>query len=84
MLKGKWRKLKFLDVTNLDFLPATVVTACILHNLLLETEGEDEDYEPASDKSDEDEDEDEDFLDNDIEEEDNEGRIKRDRICASL
>lgn len=59
-------------------LSATVVTACILHVLVLETEGEDEDYEPSSDESDGVEDED--FWDNDIEEEDNEGRIIRDRI----
>ena len=38
LLKGKWRKLKYLDVTNLQFLPFIILSACVLHNYIIDTE----------------------------------------------
>jgi hypothetical protein len=53
-LKGKWRKLKFLDVTNLSLIPHILIAACVLHNYILNVEGdewnEDFDFDIEGDK----------------------------------
>ena len=80
LLKCKWRKLKYLDVTNLEFLTIIIVAACVLHNFIIEIEGEDEDFEISDDESD-----DEDEYDNENDDPpDNDAVEKRDRISASL
>ncbi len=48
--KGKWRKIRFLDVTNLKFLSEIITSSCILHNFVLEVDGSDsDDYTSSSD-----------------------------------
>ena len=39
VLKGKERKLHFLDVTNLKYIPSIIGAAVVLHNFILEVEG---------------------------------------------
>src|ERR1043165_8570489 len=34
-LKGKFRRLKYLDMSKLDFVSVVVVAACTLHNVIL-------------------------------------------------
>lgn len=46
LLKGKWRRLKYLDMSDLDLLNKVIGAACVLHNLILNLEGDqDEDVE---------------------------------------
>ncbi|XP_025267615.1 protein ALP1-like [Camponotus floridanus] len=47
LLKGKWRRLKFLDMSRIDLIPTVIVAACVLHNFIIKNEGLelDEDYE---------------------------------------
>lgn len=42
LLKGKFRKLKFLDMRNVEDIPSTIVTCCALHNFILMNESLDE------------------------------------------
>jgi hypothetical protein len=39
-LKGRWRKLKFLDIGNLDEINLYIIAAFKLHNFLLENDDE--------------------------------------------
>lgn len=43
LLKGKLRKLKFLDMRKVEAIPGVVVTCCVLHNFILMNESFDED-----------------------------------------
>lgn len=40
LLKGKCRKLHFLDVTNLKYIPNIIGTAIVLHNFIIDAEGD--------------------------------------------
>jgi len=40
LLKGKSRKLHFLDVTNLKYVPNIIATAIVLHNFIIDAEGD--------------------------------------------
>lgn len=42
LLKGKFRRLKALDMRSLDAIPVVIAAACVLHNLILTVEGIDE------------------------------------------
>jgi hypothetical protein len=42
LLKGKFRKLKFLDMRNVEDIPGTIITCCALHNFILSHESVDE------------------------------------------
>ena len=44
LLKGRWRRLKFIEMENIDESPAVVAAACVLHNfcLLIDEENIDE------------------------------------------
>ena len=58
-LKGKFRRLKNLDVTRTDLAPLVIEAACALHNLTLqenEQENEEDDVGRAADNPDESED----------------------------
>ncbi|XP_060564347.1 putative nuclease HARBI1 [Ruditapes philippinarum] len=35
LLKGKFRKLKFLDVTKVTMIPNIIISCCVLHNFIL-------------------------------------------------
>jgi len=39
ILKMKFQKLLFLDVTNLSFIPNIIAAACVLHNFIEDAEG---------------------------------------------
>lgn len=68
-----------MDVTNLNFLSTIVVSACILHNYVLQAEGlDDDDFSGSSDSSSEEEDDDDD------EHERADARQIRDNIAARL
>lgn len=49
LLKGKWRRLKFLDMARIDLIPTVIIAACVVHNFILKNqgleEGEEEDYD---------------------------------------
>lgn len=36
LLKGKWRRLRFLDNTKLEDIPTVITAACTLHNMCIE------------------------------------------------
>nr|CAI5828137.1 unnamed protein product [Callosobruchus analis] len=40
LLKGKWRRLKFLDMSDLELLNKVIVAGCVLHNLIINSEGD--------------------------------------------
>lgn len=35
-LKGKWRRLKYVDVTNLSYAPYIIIAACCFHNFTID------------------------------------------------
>lgn len=43
LLKGKFRRLKYLDINNIESVPDIIITACTLHNFILQHGGTDED-----------------------------------------
>ena len=78
LLEGQWRKLKYVDLTNLDVMPFIIVAACLLHNFILDVEGEEEfDYEEDSDDED-------DESGDEADEEDEDAVAKRNEICRIL
>jgi len=36
LLKGKWRRLKYLDMNRDDMIPFTIIACCVLHNIYLD------------------------------------------------
>jgi len=48
LLKGRFRRLKFLDMSRLDLIPYFIIAACVLHNICLE--GFDNDIEEFIEK----------------------------------
>lgn len=38
LLKGKWRRLKFLDMARIDLIPV-IIAACVLHNFIIKNQG---------------------------------------------
>ena len=51
LLKCKFRRLRYLDICNLDNAPVIIITSCTLHNYILqnETDVHDVDIEPDED-----------------------------------
>ncbi|KAJ8969890.1 hypothetical protein NQ314_001539, partial [Rhamnusium bicolor] len=45
LLFGRFRRLKYLDMTKTEFIPQTVQAACVLHNVCLMHQGNFEQYE---------------------------------------
>jgi hypothetical protein len=37
-LKGKFRRLKYLDMNDLDAVPQVIISACVLHNIILQSD----------------------------------------------
>ena len=60
LLKGRWRKLQFIDHLDIELLVLIIISACILHNFCLIHDDFDEGY-----FGDQDEDEDDDNGDDD-------------------
>jgi hypothetical protein len=80
-LKGKWSKLKYLNVTNLSLTPHILIAACLLHNYVLNVEGEElnEDFEYDEEDNNEEHDEFEEEGDNE-----EHAFALRDRIANAL
>jgi DDE superfamily endonuclease len=38
LLKGKFRRLKYLDMNDLDAVPQVIISACVLHNVILQSD----------------------------------------------
>ncbi|KAM0735785.1 Protein ALP1-like [Formica fusca] len=36
LLKGRWRRLKYLDMNRDDMIPLTIIACCVLHNICLD------------------------------------------------
>jgi len=79
LLKGRFRRLKFLDMSDLKLAAKVVVTACVLHNICIDNDdiGSSDDDEIAADEHDVDELRDEDVTVN-------MGFVKRDNIALAL
>lgn len=45
LLKGKFRKLKYLEMYNMDLINYAIASACILHNFILIKEDDYDDYD---------------------------------------
>jgi hypothetical protein len=71
--------LKYLDITNLEYIPFIIITACLLHNFIIDIEGEDTDIN--GDESDDGEDSDNEPDDD--HNEDEAGVEKHDTICRN-
>ncbi|KAJ8975166.1 hypothetical protein NQ317_011995 [Molorchus minor] len=81
LLKGKWRRLKYIDMSLSEEIPNVILAACILHNFVLNREmvdSDDEDEEEFNNVNIEAND-----RDNDFEDADN-GTIKRNYIATLL
>lgn len=49
LLKGKFRRLKYLDMTNIDDIPTIIFACCVLHNfVILENGVHEQDIDMAS------------------------------------
>lgn len=48
LLKGKFRRLKYLDMARVDMIPVMITAACVLHNFILQHDVQfpEPDYEP--------------------------------------
>lgn len=57
LLKGRFRRLKYLDWTKTEFLPTIIMAACVLHNITRRTEDEIEENFETTEHDDDDEDE---------------------------
>ena len=43
LLKGQWRKLKYLDMKDVDDMPEVITATCVLHNFVILKQDVDED-----------------------------------------
>ncbi|XP_066595829.1 putative nuclease HARBI1 [Prorops nasuta] len=80
LLKGKFRKLKYLEMSNISLINYAIASACILHNFILMKEGFADDDDYVIDEIEEEEQEDEDIF-NAV---DNIGHNRRNAIAQSL
>ena len=59
LLKGRWRRLKYVEMENVEDVPSVVSAACVLHNFcLLIDDGTIEDFFDDDDVDDDDDDDD--------------------------
>lgn len=52
LLKGKWRRLKYLDMSDLDLLNKVIAAACVTHNLIINLEGDQDEEVEVDDEQD--------------------------------
>ncbi|MGH0121443.1 UNVERIFIED_CONTAM: hypothetical protein FKN15_073988 [Acipenser sinensis] len=51
-LKGKFCRLKYLDMSRADMIPKVIAAACVLHNVIIDREGNNNvDQEEAEDEN---------------------------------
>lgn len=76
-LKGKFRRLKYLDMSRMDLIPVLIGAACMLHNFILKnpSEMDDDDYDEPHREA---------VHPNQNEESDQTSEAKRDNIAACL
>jgi DDE superfamily endonuclease len=55
-LKGKFRRLKYLDMSILRFVPIVITATCVLHNFIICNDVDDDDDDCADDDDDDDDD----------------------------
>lgn len=85
LLKGRFRRLKYLDMSRLDLIPFFIMAACVLHNICLE--GIDDDVEELIEEGRElyEEENDEiDDPDNIRKHEFIDGEVKRNYLCLQV
>ena len=63
LLKGRWRKLQFLDHLDMELMVLCIISTCVLHNFCLTHDDFDEGYFGNDDDDDDDEDDDDDDND---------------------
>ena len=39
-LKGRWRRLKYLDMSDIERVPRVIIACCVLHNICIKTQDE--------------------------------------------
>jgi DDE superfamily endonuclease len=76
LLKCRFRRLKYLNMFRLEWIPRVIIVACMLHNICIEND----DYIEIDDLA---------VIENDDEEEQrdemtSDGNLKRNRICTSV
>lgn len=81
LLKGRFRRLKYLDMSRINLIPATILACCVLHNICLQNTDDIENYilEGRENNENENFERNEQHGDND-----NEGVVKRDYLAALL
>ena len=60
LLKGRWRKLTFLDHLDIELMVLIIISACVLHNFCLIHDDFDEGYFGDQDEDDDEDDDDDD------------------------
>ena len=61
LLKGRWRRLKYIEMENVQEVPSVISAACVLHNFcLIADEGSIEEFLDVDNGDDDDEDDDDD------------------------
>lgn len=85
LLKGKWRRLKYLDVKSVEMANSIVAAACTFHNfLLLHNEADIRHNHNIGDGVENAAVNDDDDIENEIQNDDIDGRTKRQEIMNSL
>lgn len=86
LLKGRFRRLKYLDMSRVDLIPATILACCVLHNICLQNIDDIENYILEGRENDQDiEDFEENEQDGDQREDnDDEGEAKRNYFALLL
>lgn len=85
LLKGRFRRFKFLDMSRLDLIPCFIIAACVLHNICLE--GIDDNVEdfieegrdPCEEENYDDDRENEMYHENELT-----GEVKRNYLCRRI
>ncbi|KAK5647668.1 hypothetical protein RI129_002560 [Pyrocoelia pectoralis] len=78
LLKGKFRRLKYLDMSRLDMIPSVITAGCVLHNIIISNDGLDRGEYPLDQEQNRDAPGDEVQPNNDV------AARKRDYIAALL
>ncbi|XP_039313510.1 uncharacterized protein LOC120359578 [Solenopsis invicta] len=81
LLKGRFRRLKFLDMSRLDLIPFFILAACVLHNICLQSNDDVEDFIGEGREPEEQGNHDREIEDNDERQEFADGEIKRNYVC---
>ncbi|KAJ8938662.1 hypothetical protein NQ314_011401 [Rhamnusium bicolor] len=81
LLKGKWRRLKYLNMLLAEKVPHVISACCILHNFLLKNRDEDNNEMGPGENDNQVENDD---VANDIDERNGGGALKRDYLVTLI